>query len=55
MSRCSVDGQVSLPFPYVMNGVFATSTTCTDGIVAKIRRRVAIIIILLLLKLQLLL
>ena len=27
---CSVDRQVSWPFPYVMNGIFAVATICTN-------------------------
>ena len=47
MSCCSVDGQVSWPFPcrIIRDGdVFATATNCTDSIVAKMRRRAAMIV-----------
>ena len=46
MSRCSVDGQVSRLFSHGIIGercVFAAAT-CTDSIVAKTRRRAAIIV-----------
>ena len=46
MSRCSVDGQVSRSFLHEKIGernVFAAAT-CTDSIVAKMRRRTAMIV-----------
>ena len=45
MFRCSIDRQVSWPFPYVMNGNFVAATICTNSmIVAKMRGRAAMIV-----------
>ena len=47
MSHCSVDGQVSWPFPCrIIRGrdVFAAATACIDSITAKMRRKTAIIV-----------
>ena len=46
--RCSVDGQVSLPFPSEITGddrdVSAAATACIDSTIAKMRRKIAIIV-----------
>ena len=50
MSRCSVGGQVSWPFPseiigdIVKGDVFAAATACIDSTTAKMRRKTAIIV-----------